>query len=405
MYPVTQKYPRYQTELAVEVLHTKTRAVEQLSLVNISLGGVFVRTLRAARAGSVLALRMNAGGTRFGATARVIHVIDAHRSVEKGHPPGMGLEFERLRPPAREALRRYVEELARAVQTASGACLSTTASLPEGGNPERTLDALWRGHVAPGVGAASASTSGTLQLPDAVMALVRRVFSGLDRGDIDGALGLELDATYAQRLARIERLLDLFASPPKGATVPQVARLEAAQRALTAMQQRMAKEQARGAGALLPEAGSLVRIGEGIELGPSSSPELGGPSPALRVVRERREALILLESAEACLCAGVDDRARESAMRAATLCPSTDIRVRALRALARAGAVKEAVRIGRELVAAAPDEPSAWEALLNLYEDNGMLRLAASAADSLVALRPKDARLKARLKRLRAQLT
>lgn len=477
-YAVTQKYPRYRTDLPVEVLNTVTREVERLSLVNISLGGVFVRADAPLPPGSVVALRMDAAGAPFGATARVVHIIDEGKSVEKQHPPGMGLEFERLRPDARDALQRYVHFLANAVKgrcaprfsakervrvrlatdsqlnetwiedislgglflatdapPSIGTCLDVELETPGGSLllaaevvhvvDERT--AAFMGHaqgaglqfldldgakrdaleryvegLAPSLSEGGERSSGSLQVPNAVMRLVKRVFEGIDRGDVDRALGLDLDATHEQRRTRVERLLALFGSPPPGTTAPQVARLEAASRALTRIQHRIAREEARGGGPLPDDAARLVRRGDD----PGADASASSPSEASSTldVRSRREAQILLESAEACLCAGVDDRAREQALCAVALCSARDIRTRALRVLVQADAAKEAVALGRELVAEDPKDPAAWEAVFTLYEKKGMVELAVRAAETLVTLRPKDARWRARVKALKAKL-
>ncbi|MEW5848256.1 MAG: PilZ domain-containing protein [Myxococcota bacterium] len=108
MFPAVQKHPRYATQAPVSVLMPDDAGLQRLCLHNVSLGGVFVRTLEPAEPGATVHVLFDLEEARFSAAARVVHVVDEYDAKVKSHPCGMGLQFESLEPHAGEALNRLL---------------------------------------------------------------------------------------------------------------------------------------------------------------------------------------------------------------------------------------------------------------------------------------------------------
>jgi uncharacterized protein (TIGR02266 family) len=97
--------PRVAAALAVEYVGGERAAAGET--LNVSVGGMFIKTPRPADVGALLLLRFALpGSARWESSARVVWV----RPPEEDHPypQGMGVEFVDLPPDARAALAAFV---------------------------------------------------------------------------------------------------------------------------------------------------------------------------------------------------------------------------------------------------------------------------------------------------------
>lgn len=75
-------------------------------LVNIGLGGIFIRLHQALRAGASVAVKVTDGSSFPGSVYKV--VVRHQQQVDPGDPFGYGCAFESLRPEQEEAIREYL---------------------------------------------------------------------------------------------------------------------------------------------------------------------------------------------------------------------------------------------------------------------------------------------------------
>lgn len=308
-----QKHPRYEARANVEVLLEESARIITLPLVNISLGGLFLQSSEPAPPGSRLRLRLRTREHAIGAAARVVHVIDVASSQEKRHPPGMGLEFERLTSDARSALERFVgglSDVARAGREAravlSGASVVVrTHTLAE-------LQALWGQDLSKGglfVATPSPPPLGTrlpveLHTPGGSLSLTAEVVHVLDAETARLALhpagaGLQLldlagdkrQALESYALGHTARLgAQVTARAAGTASMPSV--LEAV-RALFHGVEKGDCHLALGLGAEASEAEERARVTELRAL--LSSPPLEATPPQLARIHAARRVLLRVE--------------------------------------------------------------------------------------------------------------
>lgn len=109
-----QRHPRFSANLPVALFDSERATFEELKVENISVGGIFVRTERPLPPDSMVLLRLKLDDVTMGASARVVHVIDASVASAQQLSPGMGLSFGLLGAKERVALECFVAKLARA---------------------------------------------------------------------------------------------------------------------------------------------------------------------------------------------------------------------------------------------------------------------------------------------------
>lgn len=287
-----QKYPRYATNASVDLV--LGAEIVKASLANISLGGVFVRIDKPPPTGTALRLRVHWGDAPLAFQGRVVHVIDPQTGAKKGHPAGVGLQFDVVAPSTMQQLTRLVDALAeearreKARKSAVRFIDSVTVhvhvdravltdlwnlGLKHGGlfaegapPPLRTVVKVVMGTLELVAEVVHVDKNGAgLQLKDLegakkatlvrfldgtadtlvhkenkplgpplekVLVAARRLFTGIEEGDNFGAIGLPITAPEHEVRQRCEGLRRLFSVPPPDASPPQRARIEAAQRAL-----------------------------------------------------------------------------------------------------------------------------------------------------------------------------
>jgi hypothetical protein len=111
-YAVAQQHPRFAATIPVGIVTDQGDVVVH-DLVDISMGGVFVRTPTPAAPGSCVRLRLLVGEVAaiVPVMGRVVHVIDQQTGKETARAPGMGVMFDGLAPEAEGRLRRFVDGL------------------------------------------------------------------------------------------------------------------------------------------------------------------------------------------------------------------------------------------------------------------------------------------------------
>jgi Flp pilus assembly protein TadD len=261
-----------------------------------------------------------------------------------------------------------------------------------------------------------------------VLAAARRLFTGLEDGDPAGALGLPVTATTGDIQERARLLKRVFIAPPEDASPPQKARLEAACRALQkvedmALQRAVAlRKEAELAqrpppvavvdeGAireLLAEAAALERTGErvaarkllvkALDLAPGhemARKRLADLDSAIDLAR----ACDLLGKAEVFIQGvGMKNEAIDKAREASSLSKVREVRLRAVRVLAKAGDPNGATELAEELLVVDPKDVLALNALLVLHERASRWAQAARVGEALLRLKPGDSELQKRVK-------
>ncbi len=486
-YAAVQKHPRYPLEVPVDVV-TPAAEVQQLALVDISLGGVFIRTARPPPPGSALRLRIRTGeaAASLGLTGRVVHILDEDEARRKAHPPGMGVQFEGISEQTRAQLQRLVDglvEAARRERARRGAVrFAPPAAIVV--SPERgAVAALWEqglkhGGVfvecpqGPPFGARVGVSIGPLTLKadvvhiDAgrgfgvqvldldekkreallrfaqgtaehiaveevrvvgpplgkVLAAARRLFTGIDEGDLFGGAGLPDTAGADEVKVRVAGLVRLFSTRRPDATPPQQARIEAASRAAAKLEPlllaRVAalRKEAELAPAQLDESDRVRELVaeaqrlmakepasarrvllSALEIAPDDD-DVMRRLAALNETMDFARAVDLVKSADV-FVQGVGMRAEavQRAREAARLTRRREVRLLAVRVLAKAGEPDDAALLAEELVDADPRDALGWQALLAVNERREDWRGAARAGEALLRLKPGDPALKKRV--------
>lgn len=262
-----------------------------------------------------------------------------------------------------------------------------------------------------------------------VMAAVRQLFAGVEAADGFAAIGVPPTADEAEVKKRVASLTRLFFGPHPEASPPQAARIEAALRALSrlepALMARVAAlrhhaELVPRSAAPRPDAAELKeqleraaaaeRIGDRIEARRLLTRALE-IAPEREDIKKRlahvQEALDSAKAAEALGQAevfvqglGMKDDAARLARQALQTTQARELRLRALAVLAKSGAVDEAIGVAEELLLGDPHDPLALQALMQLHEREEQWGRAARAGEALLRLRPNDAELGKRVRRL-----
>jgi uncharacterized protein (TIGR02266 family) len=90
--------------------HERIKLSWNKSVVNLSEGGMYVRTDEPRRLGSIVyfEIKLDADQAPIQGTGRVIRVLHKGGAGTSGDPPGMALEFVELTPESRERIRRFI---------------------------------------------------------------------------------------------------------------------------------------------------------------------------------------------------------------------------------------------------------------------------------------------------------
>ncbi len=171
----------------VEVELGGRAALQELWSVDISKGGMFLRTEAPPPRGRRLEVRLSTSGGPLTLTAEVVHVVDVATAEAYGQSPGVGVQFIDLTRELRERIEQYLE----------GVLTKLSVDLaPAGSEP---LDVL--------------------------LGEAERVTAALSASDLYGAIQMPPSAGAEDLLARIERLSARFLNPPAEASPPKVERL------------------------------------------------------------------------------------------------------------------------------------------------------------------------------------
>ena len=370
-------------------------ALQTLWAQDLSKGGLFVATQSSPPLGARLTVELRTAGGTLSLRAEVVHVLDAVAARAAGHAPGVGLQLTDLTGANLTALESYATGRAPRL-------IPPSSTMPPGRWSVRDLQEV-----------------------------IRRLFAGVERGDCHMALGLAQGVSEREERARIASIRTLLAHRPADATPPQLARIQSARKVLLRVEQHLEAWRRSGQGELtrLPEerdpelrrevltlvqrAAECSRRGELHEarriLAEAQALDANDPEVAHRLATvtaalDRTRALDLLEPADTFVVTGMREQALDHARRALELSQSTEVQTRALRVLFRAGAADEALLLSQELSRKEPRLAVAWEAQMMLHERRGERELAQRAGERLLSLRPNDAKLTAKVKKLRGGL-
>lgn len=373
-----RRTPRYVAEDDVAIALGSGQTGEG-TLLDISLGGAFVRSAERPAPTSDVTIMLDLGVGR-----EALRGVVVHRREEGA--AGFGLRFLALGETQKERLQRFLD-----------------GRVPVVALPDEHGQA--RADVAD------------------VMRTVRRLFDGIERGSSRAALGLSMHADQSEIDDALDRMAALFSAPPEAATIPQRTRVEAALRVVHKMQNRVAVEAQvrRRADAdaptrtlghaevklLLEEADRYQAAGRlddehrvlGVVLKMAPDELHLGRSLRLRVALLEseivaRHARELLENARIYADSGLKDIALDFIRDAIVRCQRKSVFTEALQLFVRVGASRDAVRLAKDLIEADPDCIPAWQALFVLYRRHGHVALAKRAGRELVRLRPDDKQLK-----------
>lgn len=107
-----RRWPRVKLDARVVVSYPNLVQLVSGPLSDISLGGLFIRTPSVRPIGTPLTLKVIARDEtlEFEAHGRVVRVVRPEDAGPDGLPvPGMGIEFDKLMPETRSALKRLIE--------------------------------------------------------------------------------------------------------------------------------------------------------------------------------------------------------------------------------------------------------------------------------------------------------
>jgi len=107
-----RRWPRVKLDARVVLSYANLDQLVSGPLSDISLGGLFIRTVSVRPLGTALTIKVIARDEplEFEAQGRVVRVVRLEDSGPDGQPvPGMGVEFGRLAPEARSALKRLID--------------------------------------------------------------------------------------------------------------------------------------------------------------------------------------------------------------------------------------------------------------------------------------------------------
>lgn len=103
-----QRHPRYTMPYPASII-TASGDAEEVTLEDVSLGGVFIRTEQPWPPRAALQLRIVVDGEPLVLAAHVAHVVSAGMSVAVGHAPGMGVSFDAVPAELEPRLKQFVE--------------------------------------------------------------------------------------------------------------------------------------------------------------------------------------------------------------------------------------------------------------------------------------------------------
>ncbi len=493
-FTAVQKHPRYRLSDAVDVVTSAAELhqldAENISLGGVFLK----TTSPAPRGSPVrLRLRSaGPGAATIGLMGRVVHVIDEAVGARKSHPPGMGVQFDPLSPQTETLLRRFVDGLAaqaepaeerppvRFVGPASIEVNATRSVVRQLWEQSLSVGGLFAEGETPPLGSLLSVRIGPLSLVGEVVHLVlghgagvqltnldggkrealqrfvdgvdsvlayqevkaagpplgkllgavRRLFQGIEANDGFAALGLTATATAEEISGRAQLLERVFQMAPADATPPQLARLEAAQRALARLAPEVLQRAAalRKEGELVPQ---VVRVDDdGVRdlLAEAFHFEKSGQRAAAAAVLQRAlllapddqrvlkrlaaiasaidlcRAIELMANAEGFVQGvGMKEEGVRLAREAARLTARRDVRLRALRVLAKGGELLDATLLAEELLELDSRDPLALQALVLLYERAERYADAAGVGERLLRQRPGDDELAKRVKKIAAR--
>ena len=181
--------PRFLDEHAVDIEFESRSALHEAWTVDISKGGMFLRTDAPPPFGTRLTIKFTTPGGVLDLEAEVVHVVDAASAAAFNQPPGVGVQFVDLSDDVRKRIEAYVDGVAQRL----------SEELAE----DKSYEPL---HV--------------------LLADARRIMDALQASRIYAALEVDPGATRDEIELRVQTLCERFSAPPPDSPPPRVARLE-----------------------------------------------------------------------------------------------------------------------------------------------------------------------------------
>lgn len=164
--------------------------------VDISKGGMFIRTDAPPAFGTKLSIRFTTPDGNLALDAEVVHVVDAENAKAFNQPAGVGVQFTDLSGEVRTQFEQYVDGLAD----------NLSGDLPTEQHDYESLEVL--------------------------IADARRVMDELQASRLYSALDVDPGASRDEIELRVQTLCERFSDPPPDSPPPKVARLERVSRQL-----------------------------------------------------------------------------------------------------------------------------------------------------------------------------
>ncbi len=184
-----RKHPRFIDERQVEVEFGSREALKEVWTVDISKGGMFIRTESAPPFGTRLSIHFATPGGVIDLEADVVHVVTPEAAASFNQPPGIGVQFVDLDDAVRSKFEAYVD----------GVAARLSAEL----ETDREYEPL-----------------------DVLIADGRRIMDALSSSRLYDALGVEPGASRDEIELRVQTMCERFSDPPPDSPPPKVARLE-----------------------------------------------------------------------------------------------------------------------------------------------------------------------------------
>lgn len=184
-----RQHPRFIDERKVEVAFGSREALKDVWTVDISKGGMFIRTEAPPAFGTRLTIHFATPGGVLDLDADVVHVVTVEAAASFNQPPGVGVQFVNLDDAVRSRFEAYVD----------GVAARLSAEL----ETDREYEPL-----------------------DVLISDARKIMDALSSSRLYDALGVDPGASRDEIELRVQTMCERFSDPPPDSPPPKVARLE-----------------------------------------------------------------------------------------------------------------------------------------------------------------------------------
>ncbi|MEQ8272162.1 MAG: PilZ domain-containing protein [Deltaproteobacteria bacterium] len=189
MSSTVRQHPRFIDERKVEVGFGSREALKEAWTVDISKGGMFIRTETPPAFGTQLTIHLSTPDGMLELDAEVVHVVSTESAAAFNQPPGIGVQFVSLDDDSKTRIEEYVDGVAARLSADLGV--------------EREYEPL-----------------------DVLIADAKRIMDALSASKLYAALDVEPGATRDAIELRVQTMCERFSDAPPDSPPPKVARLE-----------------------------------------------------------------------------------------------------------------------------------------------------------------------------------